>query len=90
MQYNTAFAKGPWMIEMISSQNIAEHYGLQDGYFRWLCKCGNGPEAIRPSPKQVFFQREALDAWIETWNRKSTARQYQVGITDHTNRLMGA
>jgi hypothetical protein len=78
------------MIELIGYQKAAEHCGLQDGYFRWLCKGDHGPDSIRPSPKRVFLPRDALDAWMKTWIRTNATHQYEVGLTDHTNCLLEA
>jgi hypothetical protein len=85
-----AFMKELYMIELIGYQKAAEHCGLRDGYFRWLCKSGNGPDSIRPSPKRVFFQRDAIDAWMKTWIRKNAIHQHKVGTADHVNRPVGA
>jgi hypothetical protein len=78
------------MIELIGYQKAAERRGLQDGYFRCLCKGGNGLESIRPSPKRVLFQHEALDAWMQTWFRANATPQHEVGFADHTHCLLGA
>jgi hypothetical protein len=77
------------MIELIAFQNTAAHCGLQDGYFRWHCKCGNGPESIRPPPKRVLFQREALDASMETRIRTNATHQHEVELKDHTHCRLG-
>jgi hypothetical protein len=41
--------------------------GLSPTYFKNQHKEGRGPAYIKPSPRRVFFTRDALDRWMAGW-----------------------
>jgi predicted DNA-binding transcriptional regulator AlpA len=60
---------------LIKTKEAAERVGLSESQLNKLRVYGNGPEYIKLGAS-VFYEITALDAWVDSHRRRSTA-EYQ-------------
>lgn len=50
--------------EILTTKQVAEEYGINEGTLRYWRHCDLGPASFRMGRKRIVYRRRAIEEWI--------------------------